>query len=104
MACSAVAAAASHEPRRYWIKARRVLAATSCSPGPRLRCSAAERSSAAAERCPARARQAPRRHSTIASPGRAGPGERTDPIKTRSEEHTSELQSHLNLVCRLLLE
>src|SRR5260370_24185704 len=24
--------------------------------------------------------------------------------KTRSEEHTSELQSHLNLVCRLLLE
>src|SRR5260370_29458065 len=25
-----------------------------------------------------------------------------DPV--RSEEHTSELQSHLNLVCRLLLE
>src|SRR5260370_28716304 len=25
-------------------------------------------------------------------------------IATRSEEHTSELQSHLNLVCRLLLE
>src|SRR5690242_21331412 len=24
--------------------------------------------------------------------------------KTRSEEHTSELQSHVNLVCRLLLE
>src|SRR5260370_26357401 len=24
--------------------------------------------------------------------------------KDRSEEHTSELQSHLNLVCRLLLE
>src|SRR5260370_23225973 len=29
---------------------------------------------------------------------------RQDPIKHRSEEHTSELQSHLNLVCRLLLE
>src|SRR5260370_26607967 len=29
------------------------------------------------------------------------PGERLAP---RSEEHTSELQSHLNLVCRLLLE
>src|SRR5260370_25923547 len=30
----------------------------------------------------------------------------TDPINrtVRSEEHTSELQSHLNLVCRLLLE
>src|SRR5260370_28444015 len=25
-------------------------------------------------------------------------------LKYRSEEHTSELQSHLNLVCRLLLE
>src|SRR5260370_5545479 len=29
-------------------------------------------------------------------------GSVTDPL--RSEEHTSELQSHLNLVCRLLLE
>src|SRR5690242_21090506 len=26
------------------------------------------------------------------------------PRQTRSEEHTSELQSHVNLVCRLLLE
>src|SRR4029077_21298655 len=26
------------------------------------------------------------------------------PQRPRSEEHTSELQSHLNLVCRLLLE
>src|SRR5260370_17286709 len=25
-------------------------------------------------------------------------------VRQRSEEHTSELQSHLNLVCRLLLE
>src|SRR5260370_26226800 len=25
-------------------------------------------------------------------------------LQLRSEEHTSELQSHLNLVCRLLLE
>src|SRR5260370_31482214 len=36
-------------------------------------------------------------------------GERSIPIADfhvlpRSEEHTSELQSHLNLVCRLLLE
>src|SRR5690242_21429306 len=30
---------------------------------------------------------------------------KTDVIAaTRSEEHTSELQSHVNLVCRLLLE
>src|SRR5260370_23580690 len=29
---------------------------------------------------------------------------RLHPLAPRSEEHTSELQSHLNLVCRLLLE
>src|SRR6266571_4535275 len=33
-------------------------------------------------------------------PAGCGPGSR----RTRSEEHTSELQSHVNLVCRLLLE
>src|SRR5437773_9474096 len=27
-----------------------------------------------------------------------------DPVLSRSEEHTSELQSHHDLVCRLLLE
>src|SRR5260370_3465208 len=30
--------------------------------------------------------------------------EEGDDVLFRSEEHTSELQSHLNLVCRLLLE
>src|SRR5260370_11957556 len=30
--------------------------------------------------------------------------QRTGRKQVRSEEHTSELQSHLNLVCRLLLE
>src|SRR5260370_14645549 len=33
----------------------------------------------------------------------ARPGRPASP-SSRSEEHTSELQSHLNLVCRLLLE
>src|SRR5260370_29161380 len=33
-----------------------------------------------------------------------GPAELTSAPRLRSEEHTSELQSHLNLVCRLLLE
>ena len=28
----------------------------------------------------------------------------TESIRSRSEEHTSELQSHHDLVCRLLLE
>src|SRR5260370_26687044 len=39
-------------------------------------------------------------HSWMGQPllGQAQPG------AARSEEHTSELQSHLNLVCRLLLE
>src|SRR2546430_10086943 len=34
--------------------------------------------------------------------GEAGPSD--SPVRTRSEEHTSELQSQSNLVCRLLLE
>src|SRR5438034_7279893 len=34
--------------------------------------------------------------------GRGGPGDRA--AHGRSEEHTSELQSHSDLVCRLLLE
>src|SRR5438034_1916477 len=40
----------------------------------------------------------------VAADVRAGPGgEDQDPLQ-RSEEHTSELQSHSDLVCRLLLE
>src|SRR5260370_9898329 len=35
---------------------------------------------------------------------RGGNVDVTAPRMRRSEEHTSELQSHLNLVCRLLLE
>src|SRR5260370_27818295 len=35
---------------------------------------------------------------------RAGMDEIAEAAGVRSEEHTSELQSHLNLVCRLLLE
>src|SRR5260370_15782122 len=38
---------------------------------------------------------------TTASGGKAKTGTE---LVFRSEEHTSELQSHLNLVCRLLLE
>src|SRR4051812_49832540 len=34
----------------------------------------------------------------------SGPRIRCQPGPIRSEEHTSELQSHVNLVCRLLLE
>src|SRR5438093_9432002 len=44
----------------------------------------------------ARARGAPR--------PRPGPGATRGPGAGRSEEHTSELQSLTNLVCRLLLE
>src|SRR4051812_49470051 len=43
--------------------------------------------------------QLPRRQSN--QPARYELRER---LVTRSEEHTSELQSHVNLVCRLLLE
>src|SRR5260370_3699024 len=50
-------------------------------------------------------------HARFLSRGKGGPGVcgcsrsvRRESIRKRSEEHTSELQSHLNLVCRLLLE
>src|SRR4030066_1394331 len=44
-------------------------------------------------------------HIQYARMARAGhvPGNRAR-LRPRSEEHTFELQSHLNLVCRLLLE
>src|SRR5260370_7376522 len=45
-------------------------------------------------------RQPPQGLSQCAWPQSAGAWKRS----LRSEEHTSELQSHLNLVCRLLLE
>src|SRR5260370_20393466 len=44
--------------------------------------------------------QAPSAFPTTMCPELAGKHQRW----IRSEEHTSELQSHLNLVCRLLLE
>src|SRR5260370_32606674 len=43
--------------------------------------------------------------SATAAPSPASASPRySAPFSFRSEEHTSELQSHLNLVCRLLLE
>src|SRR3989442_13783532 len=55
------------------------------------------RSSAPAPRCP--------RGPGPSSPGRWGsPSRRTTGAGSRSEEHTSELQSRPHLVCRLLLD
>src|SRR2546422_9373444 len=55
----------------------------------------------ARDRCrggrPCRNRKAPGR-------SRRGAAGNNDPAAPRSEEHTSELQSRLHLVCRLLLE
>src|SRR2546430_16772450 len=45
----------------------------------------------------------PRPRAPGGSPG-AGAGDHRRAIRARSEEHTSELQSQSNLVCRLLLE
>src|SRR5438132_6215048 len=41
---------------------------------------------------------------TVRSARTARAGLNHSPLPTRSEEHTSELQSHSDLVCRLLLE
>src|ERR1041385_9424987 len=43
-------------------------------------------------------------HRGRASAPAAGPGRGAGPAQGRSEEHTSELQSRLHLVCRLLVE
>src|SRR2546430_9918982 len=44
------------------------------------------------------------RSSSKKARARASPPDRASACTTRSEEHTSELQSQSNLVCRLLLE
>src|SRR6266540_1018826 len=43
------------------------------------------------------------RHHTVIVPDLRGAGGSAKPESGRSEEHTSELQSHHDLVCRLLL-
>src|SRR4051812_49660908 len=49
---------------------------------------------------------APERALELLATAQAGPLDELDAVasSSRSEEHTSELQSHVNLVCRLLLE
>src|SRR3989449_3583227 len=49
------------------------------------------------------ARRARRHREQLSGPGAAA-GADIDERQRRSEEHTSELQSRLHLVCRLLLE
>src|SRR5690606_39814757 len=61
----------------------------------------ASRSTALRERTLASSSSAPAR---IAPPRAASAGTNTLASGRRSEEHTSELQSRENLVCRLLLE
>src|SRR2546430_13356049 len=51
-----------------------------------------------------RVRDWPDRETIEAVDGRAGEREQDGRVRRRSEEHTSELQSQSNLVCRLLLE
>src|SRR5207237_6814418 len=54
---------------------------------------------------PTAPRDSPRSWGRTSSPSSASsPAASIPAVTTRSEEHTSELQSHLNLVCRLLLE
>src|SRR5260370_2258236 len=82
-------------PATTWRASRRPAAARRgrfrCSSGPRL-CS---RSSGRLQECSRRERP----DLQVKKPAETRTGR-----QPRSEEHTSELQSHLNLVCRLLLE
>src|SRR2546422_2507026 len=72
------------------------------TPGARARPGATRASSSPSDRAPDRAR-APRAAS-LPSPRRRRAGALPPLPSGRSEEHTSELQSRLHLVCRLLLE
>src|SRR2546422_8352171 len=67
-----------------------------CSPGP----------NAGGRACPFAALRASSERSERACPERSERNARAllGPARCRSEEHTSELQSRLHLVCRLLLE
>src|SRR5690242_20868059 len=47
---------------------------------------------------------AARAATSASTTGQGSPATSTSSQAGRSEEHTSELQSHVNLVCRLLLE
>src|SRR5260370_566006 len=53
---------------------------------------------------PTRTRSCKKARSSISSSRPAKKACKANRACVRSEEHTSELQSHLNLVCRLLLE
>src|SRR2546422_8393293 len=57
-----------------------------------------------AERVEARADDARPRSAPVGPLHRERGGDCLDRVRDRSEEHTSELQSRLHLVCRLLLE
>src|SRR2546430_7702996 len=62
-----------------------------------------------ADQVDCRAGRLARRHRLLLHPGAPtlsdlAPGSHREPDRPRSEEHTSELQSQSNLVCRLLLE
>src|SRR5438105_11046784 len=57
------------------------------------------------ESCPGRCSHALESHARARAPGLLpDTGPRLSPRRSRSEEHTSELQSRVDLVCRLLLE
>src|SRR5438034_4562335 len=54
--------------------------------------------------CSPQARFCPSARKPCATPKPKPREPKCTPTQTRSEEHTSELQSHSDLVCRLLLE
>src|SRR5260370_26019489 len=62
------------------------------------------RSATAAQALTIERSSSPRRRAARDAPERSFAPMRLSMRARRSEEHTSELQSHLNLVCRLLLE
>src|SRR5438477_7533243 len=82
-------------PGAAWVRTRAVAMDAPAPPGPHIPASSAM----------ATLKVWSTRSSVSPSPFRSSPWSASKVRKvTRSEEHTSELQSHVNLVCRLLLE
>src|SRR5260221_8447317 len=105
-------AAPARDTRRDHVTATR---ANNRAAMPKLRCAARAATSGAPAvasdlpktntSAPGRANAIAQRALAIALPARAARAARAgSAIASRSEEHTSELQSHSDLVCRLLLE
>src|SRR6266511_2636265 len=92
----------STSPGAAWFASAVVGGAVACGMVASSRCTKSGSGTVAAGSCAGRAR--PPLTSQVADESTGAPATGARVRRARSEEHTSELQSRENLVCRLLLE